>query len=100
LNDWPPTHNVIDRDDDVAISQFSPVPRPSRTTTCTLLSVSSNIGDAETTKAIARSLTGPNPLDEGRVEVGVCRSCQALVEGEDLDRARQTGSCPSALSDR
>ncbi len=98
VSDWPPTHNVIDRDDDVAISQFSP---GAQTVKDDHLHTSVGVVEYRRRRddqGRSQIATSPNPLDEGRVEVGVCRSCQALVEGEDLDRARANGCCPFCTS--
>jgi len=92
-NDWPPTHNVIDRDDAVAISQFAPGAQTVKDD-----HLHTSVGVVEYRPGVVdgrrRIVTEPHPLDSGRVQVGVCRSCQALVEGADLDRARANGCCP------
>ncbi|MGH9028994.1 MAG: hypothetical protein ACRDV4_05205, partial [Acidimicrobiales bacterium] len=92
-SDWPPTHNVIDRDDDVAISQFAP---GAQTVKDDHLHTSVGVVDyrPRVVDGRRRIVPEPDPLDRGRVEVGVCRSCQALVEGADLDHARANGCCP------
>jgi hypothetical protein len=71
---WPPSHGVIDRDLDIAISQFAPAAQTVKDD-----HLYTAVGIADFRPSRRGFTTAPDPL--GRViPVGVCRQCQALVE--------------------
>jgi DEAD/DEAH box helicase domain-containing protein len=70
---WPPQHGMIDRELDIAISQFAPGAQSIKDD-----KLHTAVGVVEFAPDAGRVGEVPNPL--GEVEtVGVCRSCQALV---------------------
>ncbi len=82
-NRWPPNYGIIDRELDIAISQFAPGAQSIKDDKLhTAVGVVEFIPDANSV-ALA-----PNPLRESET-VGICRQCQALVPPP-----AQTGSCP------
>jgi Lhr-like helicase len=87
---WPPERGVIDRELDIAISQFAPgaqsVKDDELHTAVGVLDVRPSAGGGVT--------YAPDPLQRV-VEVGICRRCQALVEAP-----AQTGGCPFCTGPR
>ena len=82
-NRWPPNYGIIDRELDIAISQFAPGAQSIKDDKLhTAVGVVEFIPDAN---GVALA---PNPFRESET-VGVCRQCQALVPPP-----AQTGSCP------
>jgi hypothetical protein len=76
---WPPRYGVIDRDVDVALSQFAPgsqvVKDKAVHTACGLVDFGpSGSGDADIRPGLVPSLKYPNPAP-----IGLCTNCQALV---------------------
>jgi len=87
---WPPERGVIDRELDIAISQFAPgaqsVKDDELHTAVGVIDVRPVAGGGVTYEA--------DPLQRV-VEVGICRRCQALVESP-----AQTGGCPFCTGPR
>ena len=82
-NRWPPNYGVIDRELDIAISQFAPGAQSIKDDKLhTAVGIVEFIPDG---RGVALA---PNPLRESET-VGVCRQCQALVPPP-----AQTGPCP------
>jgi Lhr-like helicase len=77
-DDWPPTRNVIDRDDEIAISQFAPGAQTVKDDR-----LHTAIGVVEYGLSQNKVVDLPDPLDNGLASLGVCRVCQALVEDPD-----------------
>ncbi|MGO9930429.1 MAG: DEAD/DEAH box helicase [Steroidobacteraceae bacterium] len=86
---WPPERGVIDRQLDVAISQFAP---GAQTVKDDQLLTSVGVVDYFPTGAGVQM--SPNPL-ANPVQVGVCRRCQALVEAPAA-----IGGCPFCAAPR
>ena len=86
---WPPRHGIIDRELDIAISQFAPSAQSIKDDR-----IHTAVGVVEFVPEIGGVGLAPNPL--GRSEtVGVCRRCQALVP-----RPARSGTCPFCLAAR
>ncbi len=80
---WPPERGVIDREIEIAISQFAP---GAQTVKDDRLHTAVGIVDY---RPSGRSISAaPDPLRQS-VPVGVCRRCQALVE-----QPLSSGGCP------
>ncbi len=86
---WPPERGVVDRQLDIAISQFAPGAQTVKDDQ--LLTSVGVVNYYPSGRAI---VTTPNPLGDF-VPVGVCRRCQALVE----DPA-PVGGCPYCTAPR
>jgi hypothetical protein len=86
---WPPERGVVDRQLDIAISQFAP---GSQTVKDDQLLTS--VGVVDYFPSGGGVQTSPDPL-ANPVQVGVCRRCQALVE----DPAA-VGGCPYCAAPR
>jgi hypothetical protein len=86
---WPPERGVVDRDLDVAISQFAP---GAQTVKDDQLLTAVGVVDFEPSGNAVK--TAPNPLG-APIAVGICRKCQALVEGP-----APTGDCPYCSAPR
>jgi Lhr-like helicase len=85
--DWPPQEGVIDRNLDVAISQFAPgaqTVKDDRLYTA--------VGVLEYVPSGGEITTLPDPLAD-QLRVGVCRQCQGLVEDPT-----NTAACPYCLT--
>ena len=80
---WPPERGVVDRDLDIAISQFAP---GAQTVKDDQLLTSVGVVDYYPSGRDVR--TAPDPLESSR-QVGICRSCQAMVETPSA-----AGGCP------
>jgi hypothetical protein len=80
---WPPERGVVDRELDVAISQFAPGAQTVKDDQ--LLTA---VGVVDYYSSGGNLMTNPDPL-ANPTHVGVCRKCQALVEGPD-----PSGGCP------
>lgn len=85
-NPWPPEHGTVDRELDIAISQFAP---GSETVKDKRVYTAAGVADlfpAGPTVGVRPGLTPPlldaNNLPIGNSPVGVCRSCQAMVRFE------------------
>jgi hypothetical protein len=86
---WPPDRGIVDREIDIAISQFAP---GSQTVKDDELHTAVGVVDFRPSGGSVRA--EPNPL--GRtVSVGVCRLCQALVESPS-----SSGGCPYCSASR
>ena len=84
---WPPQHGVIDRDLDIAISQFAPGAQSIKDDRLhTAVGVVDFVPDADGVGL------APDPLGESET-VGVCRRCQALVP-----TPAQSGACRFCLA--
>ena len=82
-NHWPPDRGVIDRELDIAISQFAPGAQSIKDD-----KLHTAVGVVEFMPESNGVTLAPNPLGESET-VGVCRRCQALIPQPD-----QTGTCP------
>jgi hypothetical protein len=75
---WPPKYGVIDRDIDIALSQFAPgsqvVKDKAVHTACGLVNFAPSRRDADVRPGMVPSLRDPNPAP-----IGLCTNCQALV---------------------
>ncbi len=80
---WPPDRGVIDRQLDIAISQFAPGAQTLKDD-----ELHTSVGVVDYRPFGRTVITAPDPLGRS-VEVGVCRRCQALVP----DPAAH-GGCP------
>ena len=80
---WPPQYGIIDRELDIAISQFAPGAQSIKDDRLhTAVGVVDFVPDVEGVTLAA------NPLGESEI-VGVCRQCQALIP-----QPAQSGPCP------
>ncbi len=80
---WPPEGGFIDRELDIAISQFAPGAQTVKDD-----ELHTSVGVVDFRPAAGTVTTAPNPL--GRVvHIGICRMCQALVE-----QPAAQGGCP------
>ena len=70
---WPPQYGIIDRELDIAISQFAPGAQSIKDD-----KLHTAVGVVEFVPEMGRVDLAPNPLGESEI-VGVCRRCQALV---------------------
>jgi len=86
---WPPKFGVIDRELEIAISQFAPGAQTVKDD-----KLHTAVGVVEFIPDAGGVTMAPDPLGQP-VTVGVCRRCQALVE----DPA-STGPCPLCLAAR
>ena len=82
-NRWPPKYGIIDRDLDIAISQFAPSAQSIKDD-----KLHTAVGVVEFVPEAGNTVEAPNPLGEAE-RVGVCRSCQALVP-----EPAELGACP------
>jgi Lhr-like helicase len=80
---WPPERGVIDRQLDIAISQFAPGAQTVKDD-----ELHTSIGVVDYRPFGDRVIAAPDPLANS-VEVGICRRCQALVA-----RPAAHGGCP------
>ena len=80
---WPPQYGVIDRNLDIAISQFAPGAQSIKDD-----KLHTAVGVVEFVPEVGGVALAPNPLGESET-VGVCRRCQALVS-----QPAQLGTCP------
>ena len=86
---WPPERGVVDRQLDIAISQFAP---GAQTVKDDQLLTSVGVVDYFPTGTDVQA--APDPLAD-YVEKGICRRCQALVEDP-----MPTGGCPVCAAPR
>lgn len=86
---WPPERGVIDRQLDVAISQFAPGAQTVKDD-----HLLTSVGIVDYFPSGSGVQTTPNPL-ANPVQVGVCRRCQALVETPSA-----IGGCPFCAAPR
>jgi len=80
---WPPQYGIIDRELDIAISQFAPGAQSIKDD-----KLHTAVGVVEFVPEAGNAVEGPNPLGESET-VGVCRRCQALVP-----QPMPMGTCP------
>jgi len=80
---WPPERGVIDRDIEIAISQFAPGAQTVKDD-----KLHTAVGVVEYWPVGGLPTQVPNPL-RAADRVGICRQCQALVE-----QPANTGGCP------
>lgn len=80
---WPPEYGIIDRELDIAISQFAPGAQSIKDD-----KLHTAVGVVEFVPEAGGVALAPNPLGESET-VGVCRRCQALVP-----QPAQSGTCP------
>ncbi len=86
---WPPERGIVDREIDIAISQFAPGAQTVKDD-----ELHTAVGVVDFRPSGGSVAAEPNPL--GRtVSVGVCRLCQALVETPSA-----TGGCPYCSASR
>jgi Lhr-like helicase len=81
--DWPPEEGIVDRDLDLAISQFAP---GAETVKDGLIHTSVGVVDYRPQGNVV--VEAPNPLGPAR-PIGFCRACQAVDEVPNA-----TGICP------
>lgn len=86
---WPPDRGVIDREIDVAISQFAPGAQTVKDD-----ELHTAVGVVDYRPSGGSVAAAPDPLARV-VTVGVCRQCQALVE-----QPLATGGCPYCSAQR
>ena len=86
---WPPERGVIERQLDIAISQFAPGAQTVKDD-----ELHTSVGVVDYRPFGDRVVTAPEPL-AGAVTVGVCRRCQALVPGPAA-----YGGCPYCSATR
>lgn len=86
---WPPERGVVDRQLDIAISQFAPGAQTVKDD-----QLLTSIGVVDYFPSGGRLQTSPDPL-ANPVQVGVCRRCQALVEAPAA-----IGGCPFCAAPR
>ena len=80
---WPPERGVVDRDLDIAISQFAPGAQTVKDD-----QLLTSIGVVHYYPSGKNVKTAQNPLGSTQ-QVGICRSCQAIVENPSA-----SGGCP------
>ncbi len=80
---WPPDRGVIDRQLDIAISQFAPGAQTVKDD-----ELHTSVGVVDYRPYAGAVVAAPNPLGDP-VEVGICRRCQALVP-----KPAAQGGCP------
>ncbi len=80
---WPPERGIVDREIDIAISQFAPGAQTVKDD-----ELHTAVGVVDFRPSGGSVVTEPDPLGT-TVPVGVCRLCQALVETPSA-----TGGCP------
>lgn len=86
---WPPDRGVIDRQLDIAISQFAPGAQTVKDD-----ELHTAVGVADYRPYGGTVVAAPDPLGPA-VEVGICRRCQALVQDPDPH-----GGCPFCTAAR
>ena len=86
---WPPERGVVDRQLDIAISQFAPGAQTVKDD-----QLLTSVGVVDYFPSGGSVQTSPNPL-ANPVQVGVCRRCQALVENP-----APVGGCPYCAAPR
>ncbi|MHB1498515.1 MAG: helicase-related protein, partial [Acidimicrobiales bacterium] len=80
---WPPDRGVIDRQLDIAVSQFAPGAQTVKDD-----ALHTSVGVVDYRPYGGTVVAAPNPLGDP-VEVGICRRCQALVPAPAAQ-----GGCP------
>ena len=80
---WPPDRGVVNREIDIAISQFAPGAQTVKDD-----ELHTAVGIVDFRPSGGAVVTAPNPLGN-TISVGICRQCQALVEAPV-----PTGGCP------
>jgi hypothetical protein len=88
-NRWPPEYGTIDRELEIAISQFAPGAQTIKDD-----KLHTAVGVVEFMPDAGGVAMAPDPLGQP-VTVGVCRRCQALVENPSA-----TGPCPFCAAAR
>ncbi|MFN7970780.1 MAG: DEAD/DEAH box helicase [Acidobacteriota bacterium] len=86
---WPPERGVVDRQLDIAISQFAPGAQTVKDD-----QLLTSVGVVDYFPSGRGIQTSPDPL-ANPVRVGICRRCQALVEAP-----APTGGCPFCAAPR
>lgn len=86
---WPPARGIIDREIEIAISQFAPGAQTVKDD-----KLHTAVGVVDYRSSSGTPLQTPAPLGPG-VLVGVCRQCQALVEAPP-----SSGGCPYCSAPR
>lgn len=87
--EWPPKTGVVDRELEIAISQFAP---GAQTVKDDMLLT--GVGIINPMPSGRKVIFQPNPLAQA-IRVGVCRQCQALVENPP-----EEGGCPYCSAPR
>ena len=80
---WPPERGVVDRDLDIAISQFAPGAQTVKDD-----QLLTSVGVVDYYPSGRDVHTDPDPLESSQ-QVGICRNCQAMVETPS-----PAGGCP------
>ena len=86
---WPPERGVVDRNLDIAISQFAPGAQTVKDD-----ALLTSVGVADYFPSGGTVQAAPDPLGEYQRK-GICRWCQALVEDPE-----PTGGCPTCGAPR
>ncbi|MDC0682625.1 DEAD/DEAH box helicase [Sorangium atrum] len=86
---WPPERGIVDRQLDIAISQFAPGAQTVKDD-----ELLTSVGVVDYFPAGGSVQTSPDPLGNP-VQVGICRRCQALVE-----TPAPIGGCPFCAAPR
>ena len=86
---WPPERGVVDRDLDIAISQFAPGAQTVKDD-----QLLTSVGVVDYFPSGTSMGTAPDPLGDSR-QIGICRSCQAMVEDPS-----PSGGCPFCTATR
>jgi Lhr-like helicase len=86
---WPPERGTVDRQLNIAISQFAPGAQTVKDD-----QLLTSVGVVDYFPLGGRVQTSPDPLGDA-VQVGICRKCQALVE-----TPAPTGGCPFCAAPR
>ena len=95
-NPWPPEHDLVDRDLDIAISQFAPgsetVKDKAVHTACGVVELypAGNHVDS-------RSGFVPDLDEENRTPIGLCNNCQAVVRLDPTDAPAEGGEIPTLI---
>lgn len=80
---WPPERGTVDRDLDIAISQFAPGSETVKDKKVYRAAGVADLFPAGETVRVRPGLTPPlkdaNDVPVGNIRVGICRSCQAVV---------------------
>ena len=91
---WPPEHGTVDRDLDIAISQFAPGSETVKDKRVYRAAGVVDLFPSGTTVQVGPGLTPPlideNNTPVGNIRTGICRSCQAVVY-LDQSRSLQSG---------
>lgn len=96
VNPWPPEHGLVDRDLDIAISQFAP---GSETVKDKAVHTACGVVELYPAGNHVDSRSGFVPdLNEGnRAPIGLCNNCQAVVLLDPTDAPAEGGETPTLI---